>query len=131
MLDDPAFANEAPDLIKAYTETGGETQAEDLARRLQRELSFWKATGPTLRKGWWNRDTRPHAPLREQYEQTLQLIRGLTQTDYPAALQTILQLRNLWRSYPQLNDPGGLNQMVEECNTLIEHLQAVKRPGAS
>jgi len=123
MLDEPAFADEAADLIKAYVEAGGEMVGKELNVRLQRELEFWRATGPSLSEGWWNQDPTPHAPLRERYSQTLQLIRGLTHTHYDVALSTVKQLRDLWRSYPQLNDPSGLNQMAEECDRLIEHLQ--------
>lgn len=123
MLDDPAFADEASDLIETYVEAGGETVGQDLNFRLQRQLKFWRATAPSLSEGWWNQDPRPHAPLQERYRQTLQLIRGLTHTHYSAAMSTVKQLRDLWRSLPQLNDPSGLNQMAEECDKLIEHLQ--------
>ena len=92
--------------------------------RLQRDLAFWKSTGPTLSPGWWNEDTRIHAPLRERYAQTYQLIVGLEQTRYSASLNTATELRDVWLSLPQLNDPGGLDQIVEECDKLIRRLQA-------
>jgi len=123
MLDDPTFADDAADVIKAYAEAGGETVAEELNFRLQRELEFWRATAPSLSEGWWNQDSSPQAPLRERYSQTLELIRGLTLTHYPAALSTVIELRDLWHFLPQLNDRSGLNQMAEECDELIEHLQ--------
>lgn len=123
MLDDPAFADEAADLIKAYVEAGGETIGEELNVRLQRDLAFWQATAAFLSQGWWNQDPTPHAPLRKRYNQTFQLILGLEHTHYSTASSTVVQLRDLWRSLPQLNDPSGLNQMAEECDKLIEHLQ--------
>jgi len=123
-LDDPAFADEASELVEALVKAGGEAVGEELNNRLQRDLAFWKSTGPTLSPGWWNEDTRIHAPLRERYAQTYQLIVGLEQTRYSVSLNTATQLRDFWRSLPQLNDPSGLDQIVEECDKLIRQLQA-------
>jgi hypothetical protein len=123
MLDDPAFANEASELVGALVKAGGAAVGKELNSRLQRNLEFWKSTGPTLSPGWWNADTRVHPPLRERYTQTYQLIVGLEQTRYVAGLNTATQLQDVWRSLPQLNDPGGLDQIVEECDKLIRELQ--------
>jgi hypothetical protein len=124
MLNDPAFGDEAAELVKAFVEAGGEAVGEKLTSRLQQELAFWEATAPLLSQGWWNQDPSPHAPLRDRYSQTLELILGLERTRYTPALTTAKNLGNLWRSLPQLNDPSGLNQMAEECDKLIEHLRA-------
>ena len=123
MLDDPAFADEASELVKALVQAGGEPAGEELHRRLRQELAFWKSTGPSLSRGWWNEDARPHAPLRERYSETYELILGLEQAHYSASLNTAEQLRDFWRSLPQLNDPSGLNHMAEECDKLIGQLQ--------
>jgi hypothetical protein len=82
MLDDPEFELEAEDLIKAYSEACGESVGPELNNRLQKELSFWQATGPKLQQGWWNQDAKPDAPLRLRYGLTIQLIRGLQRTHY-------------------------------------------------
>lgn len=124
MLDDTAFADEASGLVEELVKAGGAAVGEDLNNRLQRDLAFWKSTGPTLSPGWWNGDTRIHAPLRERYAQTYQLIIGLEQTHYSASLNTATELRDVWRSLPQLNDPSGLDQIVEECDKLIRQLHA-------
>jgi hypothetical protein len=124
MLDHPAFADEAAELVKALVEAGGEAVGEELNGRLQQELAFWQATAPSLPQGWWNQGATPHAPLRERYVQTFQLIVGLERMHYTPALATATHLGNFWRSLPQLNDPSGLNQMAEECDKLIDHLRA-------
>jgi hypothetical protein len=124
MLNDPAFGDQAAELVKALVQAGGETVGEELNSRLQQELAFWQARAPSLSQGWWNQDPAPHAPLREKYSQTFQLILGLQRTHYTPALITAKNLGNLWRSLPQLNDPSGLNQMAEECDKLVEHLRA-------
>src|SRR5258708_18092869 len=119
MLADPAFADEDGELVKAFAEAGGESVGAELDRRLQVQLRFWQATGPTLSVGWWNQDVTPHAHLRERYAQTLELVRALGHVHYRPALITAEQLGNLWRSLPQLNDTIGLNQMVTECNQVV------------
>lgn len=124
MLNDSAFGDEAAELVKALVEAGGEAVGGELTSRLQQELAFWQATGPSLSQGWWNQDPAPHAPLRERYSQTFQLILGLERTHYAPALITAKNLGNFWRSLPQLNDPSGLNQVAEECDKLVEHLRA-------
>jgi hypothetical protein len=125
MLDDPEYKLDAEDLIKAFAEAGGESAGEELNNRLQKELVFWETVGPTLRQGWWNQDAKPDAPLRLCYGQTIELVRGLHRTHYTPALTTAVQLRDFWRSHPQLNDPSGLDQLARECNSLITHLQKV------
>lgn len=124
MLDNPAFADESGELIKAFVEAGGEGVGEELHTRLQRDLAFWQTTGASLPQGWWNQDPTPHSPLREKYDHTLQLVLGLERTHYTPALVTARQLGDFWRSLPQLNDPSGLNQMSEACDKLVEHLRA-------
>jgi hypothetical protein len=124
MLDDPAYTEQAPDLIEAMVKAGGDTVGEDLNRRFQRKVAFWKSTGPSLARGWWNNDAGPDAPLRAQYLQTYQLIIGLQQTRYLGALSPAEQLHDLWVSLPQLNDPSGISQIARECERLISLLQS-------
>lgn len=124
MLSDPAFADDDAELVKAFAEAGGESVGEELHRRLQEQLTFWQATGPTLSLGWWNQDASPHAPLRDRYAQTLELVRALKRMHYRPASITAEQLGNLWRSLSQLNDPSGLNQMATECDQLVHDLRA-------
>jgi hypothetical protein len=123
MLSDPAFADDSAELVKAFAEAGGESVGEELDRRLQEQLSFWQAAAPTLSLGWWNQDPTPHAPLRDRYAQTLELVRALELVHYRPASITAEQLGNFWRSSPQLNDPSGLDQMVTECDQLVNNLR--------
>jgi hypothetical protein len=123
MLSDPAFADDSAELVKAFAEAGGESVGEELDRRLQEQLKFWEATGPTLSLGWWNQDPSPHAPLRDRYAQTLELVRALERVRYRPASITAERLGNLWRSLPQLDDSSGLSQMVTECDQLVDKLR--------
>ena len=123
MLDDPAYANETPGLIKAMVEAGGTGVGADLNRRFKREVAFWESIGPTLAPGWWNTDPNPNAPLRQQYSQMYQLIVSLEQLRVKEALTPARELDELWISNPQLNDPSGLNQISLECERLIKAVQ--------
>ncbi|MBZ5687747.1 MAG: hypothetical protein LAP86_22260 [Acidobacteriia bacterium] len=122
MLDDPSFDAEADGLIKALVKAGGETVGEEVTGRLRRELAFWKTAGPNLTPGLWNQDLNSGTPLRGRYSQTYELILALESTHYSPARKTAIELRDLWRSLPQLNDSSGLNQMAEECDKLISQL---------
>lgn len=110
--------------MKSFAAAGGETIGEELTSRLQQELAFWQATATSLPQGWWNKDPSPHAPLRERYMQTYQLILEMQRTHYTPALIPAKQLGNLWRSFPQLNDSVGIDQMAQECEKLVDHLRA-------
>jgi hypothetical protein len=123
MLDDLAFRGEASELVKALGMAGGEGVGEELNRRLQQDLAFWKSTGPTLTQGWWNEDLNSGTPLRGRYLVTYELVRALEHTNYSPARRTAIELRNFWRSLPQLNDPSGLDSLANECDNLIDQLQ--------
>ena len=97
---------------------------EELDMHLQEQLRFWQATAPTLSVGWWNQDATPHAPLRERYMQTWELVRALERVHYRPASTTAEQLGNLWRSLPQLSDASGLNPMATECDKLVAEFRA-------
>jgi hypothetical protein len=124
MLDDPAFEDEASELVNALVQAGGEAVGQELNNYLRQDLEFWKSTIPLLPQDWWNEDTTAHAPLRERYGRTYEVIIGLEKAHNLAALNTAIQLRDFWRSLPQLNGPRGRSQMVEECDKLIVLLQA-------
>lgn len=128
MLDDAKFSKEAAQLIEQYAIAGGIQAAPELTARLQADLRFWQAIGPALPVGWWNRvdesgvwaETQGY---RDRYSQTLALIRALDKLHYEPATPTAMLLSQLWKSWPQLNDPAGLNRMAEEADQLVQHLQ--------
>jgi hypothetical protein len=59
-----------------------------------------------------------------KYDETIELVRALDHERYSPATRTAAELRDFWLSLPQLNDPSGLDQMVEECDLLVRHLKA-------
>ena len=124
ILHKPPVPYDSRDLIRALAEAAGEDAVNELNRRLQQNLDFWRSTGRSLKNGWWNQDPTPDAPLRVKYDETIELVRALDHKRYRPATLTAVQLRDFWLSLPQLNDPSGLNQMAEECDHLVKHLGA-------
>ena len=120
MLDDPAYSEWDSELVDAMVKAGGRTVGDELNRRFERDVAFWERTGPSLGRGWWNEGPTPSSPLRNRYDQTYRLVVGLEQIHYSEARSRAIELRNLWLSLPQLNDPSGLNEMADACQTLIK-----------
>jgi hypothetical protein len=125
MFDDPAFAEEEQELIRAMVQAGGKTAGDELNRRLEGELSFWRSAGPSLTAGWWNNyEPVRVSPLQAQYNRTYLLIGELGEIEYPGALNTVNQLRDLWRTLPAVDQRhSDRNRISEECDKLIELLQ--------
>lgn len=118
MLDDPAYSEENRELVHAMVKAGGTAVGPELIRRLEKDLAFWSARGPSLSMNWWNEDSGPSSPLRDRYGQTYQLVGGLVEINYAAGLNTVVELRDLFRSLPQLSEIGD-GQVAEECDKLI------------
>jgi hypothetical protein len=124
ILDKPPVPYDSRDLIGALVEAEGQDAGNELDGLLRQNLDFWRSTGPTLKNGWWNQDATPDTPLRVKYDETIELVRALDHERYSPATRTAAELRDFWLSLPQLNDPSGLDQMVEECDLLVRHLKA-------
>ena len=122
-LDDPDYFMEAGELIKAKAQAGGAAVTDELVARLGRDVEFWRARAPALKRNWWNEDPRPESALRNHYDQTIELVRALRTLHAPSALGPVTALRDVWRSTDVLNDPSGINQMANECDDLIRQLQ--------
>lgn len=120
MLDDPAFADQESDLIDDLATAGGWQAGKELHRRLANELEFWRTKGPTLLRGWIDRDTSIHAPLRERFWVTRELVVGLGKVRYRPARDTVAELRTFWRSVPQLSD--GFGEFLQDCDKTIQLL---------
>jgi hypothetical protein len=122
ILDDPAFAEHAPELVNAMVKAGGKTAGDELNRRLEQDLAFWIYMGPSLKQDWKG-DPSHDSLLSYRYDQTYHLVYGLEQIGYPRALNTAIRLRDFSRSLPQFTNSDGRNQIADECNKLIAQLQ--------
>lgn len=103
-------------LIEQLARAGGAAAGPRLTRQLERDVHYWKETGPALSKGWWNgKDTEPkwRAVLQQNYSRTLATLRALKKLECREAAPTAKRLADFWRSLPQLHDKSGLDQMTD------------------
>jgi hypothetical protein len=124
IMDKPPIPYDSRDLIRALAEAAGEDAGKELNERLRQDLGYWRAIAGSLKEGWWNQDVKPEAPLRERYDETIELVRALDHERYRPAARTATELRDFWLSLPQLNDGTGLSQMAKESGQLVKHLNA-------
>jgi len=131
-------------MIRVFVEASGRDSGRQLHARLQQDLIYWKAIGPTLTQNWLGQLVEPGSPLFMRFHETQLLIHELDREHYAPARQTTAELRDFWISQPQLYDPkwgerdfrsgGTVNEMmraesfelVEECDAFLKHVGAEK-----
>lgn len=60
--------------IPAFVEAAGKDSGKLLHARLQQDLTYWKAVGPTLTPNWLDQLTEPGASLFVKFDETELLI---------------------------------------------------------
>ena len=111
------------EVVRIMARVGGDRVGPELAALVESELQHWRQVAPALRPGWWNDiSSKPEqtSALRERYSVLLEALRGLKEIRYRGAEGVATELRDFWRSLPQLEDPSGLDQMSKECDSLLE-----------
>jgi hypothetical protein len=107
-------------VIETLAEIGGDDVGEELARVVGEELSFWKATAPRLSEGWWNQMNVPETEdLRDRYSKLYAALVALKKLKHARAYAVVAELRDYWRSLPQLDDGDEENQIITACNELL------------
>lgn len=131
MLHDPALLDRHGETIAALVAIEGQRAGPELVASLESDVRFWTALRPTLKPGWWyeNNDATPERYLPRRYSRTIDLIRALDSLKYPGARESVIALRDLWKSLPPMDnlisgsDKSGENdQMIQECNHLLNRL---------
>lgn len=128
LLRDDSLARQHAAVVRALTEAGGTAAGPDLTALLERELAFWKKTGPKLPAGWWNNrgglvGWEEAARLSDRYCLAREALRGLREVRFAASRKVVAEFRDFWRSLPQLEDKSGLNEMSKECDRLLDALK--------
>lgn len=120
MLGDETRMKTHAEVVETMTEVGGADVGEELTRLVGEELAFWKAKGPGLKRGWWNEvDETEAGNLRDRHMRLYAALRGLKKLRHEGSHAVVAELRDFWRSWPQLDDPGGLNQLSEACDEIL------------
>jgi len=105
VMDEPPVPYDDTVLIRAFVEAAGKDSGKLLHARLQQDLIYWKAVGPTLTPHWLDQLAEPGASLFVKFDEAELLIRELDQEHYAPAAQTAAELRDFWVSQPLLYDP--------------------------
>ncbi len=110
--------------VEAFAKAGGKAVGPELTTRLEKEVEFWKRTGPTLQSGWWNGKgfgsdqmsaIEAVEPLRTRYGVLLDLIYAVGAIRYAPAERVLIEVNNLSRSVPQLD----FDQIGDACDEVL------------
>jgi len=122
LLKDDSLGEYHASVIKAMAKAGGAELGPELNRMLEQDVSFWKKTGPTLKKDWWNGaglSWEDVEPLRRRYIEDLRLLEALGDIRFTGGRKTVIAFRDLWSSVQQLNEVGG---WAEACDSTLDKL---------
>ena len=125
MLNDESMLPQHGDVIGAMGHAGGISVAPELTKLVETETQFWKQTAPNLKSGWWNGtgiDWSEVETLRNRYVKLGAAIGVLGQLKYANCKNAVTECRDVWRSFPQLEEIG-LGQMSRGCDNLLKSLQ--------
>jgi len=129
LLADDAHLPQHTYVVTALGQAGGAAVGPELTKLVETETAFWREKAPKLESGWWNGTGITRAdvePLRNRYGRLLSELRALKQLKYDGCRTAVVNLRDFWRSLPQLEDRSGLNQMSETCDEVLKSLGQTK-----
>ena len=122
MLRDETLADQHGEIIEVIGTVGGRSVGPELTALIGSELSFWRKTAPRLRQGWWNGTGLPWAKvqgLRDRYSTLYSALIALARIKYQGDAKVVAELRDFWKSQPQLEDKSGLYQMTKTCDSIL------------
>jgi hypothetical protein len=123
MLRDDSLGWHQSFVPEAMAKAAGASVGAELTDVLKQELAFWKKTGPSLKKGWWNGvglKWENVDPLRNRYGKALGMVRALQETRFAPCRETVIAFRDHWRSLPQLRE---VDQMEQACDEVLKALR--------
>jgi hypothetical protein len=124
VMDEPPVPYDGEVTIRVFVEAAGKESGKLLRARLQQDLIYWKAVGPTLTPHWLDQLDEPGASLFVKFDETRLLIRELDQEHYAPAARTAAELRDFWVSQPLLYDPKWGERDLRNGGTALEMMRA-------
>jgi len=124
MLHDGHF--DQTGVVNAIGTASGDGAGDEMKAILTAEAEFWTHAAPGLPVGWWN-NVEPgdrREALRNQYELLSAALNQVAKLHYAPALEVIQSLRNLWLSFPQLNDKLGFDPITNACDAALKAIDA-------
>jgi len=123
MLGDPTLLRLHGEIVKRLSKAGGNMVGEEITRLVIDEMEFWKTTAPSLKAGWWNQMNELETQiLRERYVKVYDALCALGEMRFAGCRAAVSEFRDLWRSFPQLEDSSGLSQLSQECDRILDNL---------
>ncbi len=123
VMDEPPVPSDGKVMIRALVEAAGKDSGKLLHARLQQDLIYWRAVGPTLTPNWLDQLIEPGASLFVKFNETELLIRELDREHYAPAAQTAAELRDFWVSQPLLYDPKWGQRDLRNGGTALEMIR--------
>ncbi len=127
ILQDTTMLSYHSNAIGSLNAAGDSNLGLEMTNLVIEETKFWEKQAPSLEVGWWSGSGKPIHweivnPLRDRYGKLLNALYILQRIHYPECKIAVQNLRDLWNSYPQLDDPSGLNQMSQTCDNILKSL---------
>ncbi len=123
VMDSPPVPNDDATIV-ALVAAAGTNSGKLLHSRLQEDLFYWEAIGPTLTANWLDQLMEPGASLFVRFHGTEVLIRELNRERYVPAAKTVAELHDFWVSQPLLYDKKWGERDLSSGGTALEMLQA-------
>jgi hypothetical protein len=133
LLNDESTVKERADIIDTLEAAGGNAIGPDLTAIVEKETVFWKATGSSLKSGWWNgqgfESLEQVEPLRTRWLVVDQALLSLEDTRYDGCEKAVTEFRDVLRSMPQLY----MEHTSRICDQILRNLNQKKgqRPKAA
>jgi hypothetical protein len=123
LFHDPAYDNRSDQIVPALGAAGGSAEGSVFTKYIEDDLVYWKQEGPLLPIGWWQingyKNESLTYTLRHRFGKLDSTIRELGKLKYKPSRSAISDLRDFWRSMPQLNDKSGLNGLITDCDSAL------------
>lgn len=127
IIDNPKHAAFHGDAIDCLGHALKDNATPILINLLKEETEFWRNRGPDLSVGWWNgQDLKwPEVKeLRDQFRRLSAALRVMAKHPQPEYAKPVAELRDFWRTLPQLEDPSGLNQISHEADAVLNQIKS-------
>ena len=137
MLADDSLIDIHARLVEVLGEAANKDAGPLLAAIIEKDLEYWKKTGPVLKKGWWNGtgfdSLEEVEPFRDRYSRDYEALQQLTKRPYRTSEALLTELRDFWRSLAQLEEIDQLSKAsddaLRELNRLKTNTRAVRFEG--
>jgi hypothetical protein len=103
-------------LVKA----AGDDAGTEITAIVKQDMEYWKKLGPTLKVGWrGDTELKERGLYQKRYQRLYACLNRLQVLKCKEAAETLNNLRNLWKSLPQLDDKNAPEKIGEELDAAM------------